>query len=72
MPDDQLQIAINERAHALWEAEGRPAGRSLEHWLKAEREVRADTETAAGGLRVPVQCAELEPEPSTPEVPSRR
>ena len=26
------------RAYAIWEAEGRPEGRDLDHWLRAERE----------------------------------
>jgi len=29
---------INQRAYALWEAEGRPDGRSGEHWQQATRE----------------------------------
>lgn len=33
---------IRERAHAIWDAEGRPAGRATEHWLQAERELAAD------------------------------
>ncbi len=31
--------AIAERAHALWEEAGRPAGRSEEFWLRAEAEL---------------------------------
>ncbi|MBD9451105.1 MULTISPECIES: DUF2934 domain-containing protein [unclassified Rhizobium] len=29
---------INQRAYALWEAEGRPEGRGGEHWQQAARE----------------------------------
>jgi hypothetical protein len=29
---------IRERAHALWEAEGRPADRAHDHWVQAERD----------------------------------
>ncbi|EPE94628.1 DUF2934 domain-containing protein [Rhizobium grahamii] len=29
---------INQRAYALWEAEGRPDGRSGDHWQQAARE----------------------------------
>jgi hypothetical protein len=32
---------IERRARAIWEEEGRPDGRSTEHWLAAERELRA-------------------------------
>lgn len=30
---------IRERAHAIWEARGRPQGQDLEHWLLAEMEM---------------------------------
>ena len=30
---------IEERAYALWEANGRPEGRALDHWLQAEQEI---------------------------------
>ena len=29
------------RAHAIWEEEGRPFGKHLEHWLRAQRLVAA-------------------------------
>jgi hypothetical protein len=32
--------AIRERAYFIWEAEGRPDGNSLAHWLQAEAEIR--------------------------------
>jgi hypothetical protein len=31
--------AIRERAYAIWEDEGRPEGRHLDHWLRAEAEI---------------------------------
>lgn len=33
----QQEIAL--RAYAMWEREGRPYGRNLDHWLAAEREL---------------------------------
>jgi hypothetical protein len=30
---------IRERAYAIWEKEGRPDGKSLDHWLQAEAEI---------------------------------
>ncbi len=60
MVHDPLHVAIRERAHAIWEREGRPEDRALDHWLEAEREVRAEAETAIGGLRVPMQRPEFE------------
>jgi hypothetical protein len=38
--------AIREKAYFLWEKEGRPVGKHLEHWLRAEIDI--DTETVAG------------------------
>jgi len=37
-----LEPTIPERAYYYWEQEGRPEGKSLEHWLRAEREARED------------------------------
>lgn len=31
---------ISRRAHEIWEREGRPEGRQVEHWLTAEAELR--------------------------------
>ncbi|WP_245214876.1 DUF2934 domain-containing protein [Roseomonas indoligenes] len=36
---DQEQGRIRERAHAIWEGEGRPEGRHAEHWQQAEQEM---------------------------------
>lgn len=38
---------IRERAYAIWEQEGRPAGKDLDHWLRAEAEIAADERDAA-------------------------
>jgi hypothetical protein len=32
---------IRERSYQIWEQEGRPAGRHLDHWLRAEQELVA-------------------------------
>jgi len=47
MSDDKREIAIRERAYAIWELDGRPEGHSLAHWLKAEAEIRSEKERAA-------------------------
>jgi Protein of unknown function (DUF2934) len=39
--------AIRERAYAIWEEEGRPEGRGLDHWLRAQGEVHTNTEQEA-------------------------
>jgi len=38
---EEMEQVISVRAYALWEAEGRPDGRALNHWLAAEQECRA-------------------------------
>ena len=37
--DEQVRARIRQRAQELWEADGRPEGRELQHWLEAEREI---------------------------------
>ena len=37
---DALQ-RIRERSYQLWDQEGRPEGRHLDHWLQAEQELAA-------------------------------
>jgi len=39
-PDHDSEIA--RRAYTLWEGEGRPSGKDLDHWLRAEAEVKAE------------------------------
>jgi hypothetical protein len=38
MPAGDEKDQIRERAYELWEREGRPHGRHLDHWVQAERE----------------------------------
>lgn len=38
MSPDQEET-IRSRAYAIWETEGRPEGRSIDHWLRAEEEL---------------------------------
>jgi hypothetical protein len=42
MPYGREQRAIRERAFAIWEHEGRPSGKNLVHWLKAEAEIKLE------------------------------
>jgi Protein of unknown function (DUF2934) len=34
-----LEQAIRGRAYAMWEEEGRPEGRHLDHWVRAKAEI---------------------------------
>ncbi|MCE6949551.1 DUF2934 domain-containing protein [Cereibacter sphaeroides] len=47
MTDDRHE-RISQRAHALWEREGKPEGRDAEHWRMAREEIEA--EDAAAGI----------------------
>jgi Protein of unknown function (DUF2934) len=42
---------IRERAHALWEAEGRPEGCEEEHWYKALRELAGSSTAKPNATR---------------------
>ncbi|KAB2660673.1 MAG: DUF2934 domain-containing protein [Verrucomicrobia bacterium] len=45
VPGDHDIIALV--AHQLWDAEGRPSGRDVDHWLEAERQVLAHRHATA-------------------------
>jgi Protein of unknown function (DUF2934) len=51
----QNEERIRQRAHEIWEREGRPEGRHEEHWARARRQLeeedgdRASAAPAAGG-----------------------
>ena len=49
--------AIRERSYLIWEREGRPEGRNLEHWLLAEAEIRAEPKAAIAATRAKVMPA---------------
>ncbi len=38
---------ITARAHRIYEAEGRPEGKAMEHWLQAEAQLAAERKGAA-------------------------
>jgi DUF2934 family protein len=43
MPTQQEQLfeeRVRQRAHLIWESEGRPEGKAQEHWKKAEEEIK--------------------------------
>ncbi|MFC3630691.1 DUF2934 domain-containing protein [Paracoccus angustae] len=41
--DHDHQERIRQRAHEIWESEGRPEGRDAEHWNRAEEELKNRT-----------------------------
>ena len=50
--DGNQESRIRERAHVIWEREGRPQGREIAHWAMASEEIAAEaakrTRAAAG------------------------
>ncbi len=53
----QNEDRVRQRAHEIWEQQGRPEGRQEEHWAQARREVEA-------GSGSPPPAAELDPSPT--------
>lgn len=49
--------AIANRAYQIWEREGRPDGKDMDHWLQAEREVAAEGKRTAKTGRTPRKTA---------------
>jgi len=71
MSDDREE-RIRTRAHEIWEREGRPEGRAMANWLKAERilsddaflEHEKEVEVEEGGIVPKVDPA---PSPFRPD-----
>jgi hypothetical protein len=75
--NEQRQERIRERAHRLWEEEGRPEGRADAHWLAAEAMERETTEAALldnvdAAVPAPEQQAAEPATPRADENPLRR
>jgi hypothetical protein len=45
---------IAKRAYALWEQEGRPDGRDLDHWLQAEAELTSSADGPLDAAATPI------------------
>jgi hypothetical protein len=62
---EDAESATRLRAYVIWEREGRPEGRHLEHWFLAQREIARTS--AAGGISGGESPAEQEQQaPSSP------
>ena len=65
MPDSHRDERVRELAYRLWEKRGRQAGRALEDWLAAERQLK-QTSPVEPPIKVPnppeVEAASVEPE----------
>ncbi|AXQ95805.1 DUF2934 domain-containing protein (plasmid) [Cereibacter azotoformans] len=47
------EARVRQRAYELWEAEGQPADRDQDFWLRAEAEIAAEAEAAAPAASAP-------------------
>jgi DUF2934 family protein len=58
--DRTWEEKVRERAHAIWEREGRPQNAAEQHWSRAEEELRAEEEAEklAASVRETVPEAE--------------
>lgn len=65
-----LRKRTAERAYALWEAEGKPHGRHLDHWCQAEAEATASGDT--GSTPNPQQESTASNETQKKKVPSQK
>lgn len=50
---DHDEEKIKIRAYLLWEQEGCPEGKHLDHWEAAEKELSKESETSAPDLQIP-------------------
>ena len=71
---DELEHRIRERAHKIWEREGRPADRAEAHWSAASAEIAAEAAQAAKP-KAPRKTAAARPKAApgvAPAAPKRR
>jgi DUF2934 family protein len=70
-----LEHAIRERAYAFWEQDGRPDGKALENWLRAEAEISgpaAEGITTDGKLIKPSRASRRQASPTKPGMSNQR
>jgi hypothetical protein len=68
---EDIENRIRLRARAIWEREGRPDDRHIEHWLQAEREIAQESaQPPAAGSSGGDSPAELEQRPPTSPHPA--
>lgn len=56
--DETIERRIRDRAYRIWEEEGRPAGRDVDHWLRAAQEVAAEDHARNGADEAAPPAAE--------------
>ena len=66
MGNGDLTERIRQRAYEIWESEGKPQGRGLIHWMRAETEIHEQAVAPNARLLAPTKS----PRKSVP--PSKR
>lgn len=62
---------VRDRAHAIWQAEGRPDGRHLDHWRQAQAEIEREKEAANSAAAAPASPTSSEAPAAAPEPPKK-
>ena len=55
---------IRQRAHEIWEREGRPKGREQEHWNQAVQEIESESSEAERGPIAPDPAVGISSDPA--------
>ena len=61
---------IRQRAHAIWEAQGRPHGQEQEHWEQAVRELMNGSSTPLSAA--PARVAKTSAKTSRPKLSTKK
>lgn len=70
MSDDR-QHRIRQRAHAIWESQGRPHGHDRDHWDQATREIDAEDKQPARAAAAANPKAAAKPK-AAPKAPAAK
>jgi hypothetical protein len=62
----EKQEMIRQRAHEIWESEGRPEGAELRHWQQASEELNSDDRNEAAMLQAAGERPDVDPPTHTP------
>lgn len=66
----ESQTKIAQRAYEIWEQEGRPDGRDLEHWLRAESVLRQGSTAGEVSAEAAAASSQKSRKNSTPRAAS--
>ncbi|RUV70509.1 DUF2934 domain-containing protein [Mesorhizobium sp. M5C.F.Cr.IN.023.01.1.1] len=65
--DDRIE-RIRQRAHEIWEREGRPDGREQEHWERATKEIDVEDGQSSENAQNPDAASTATGSPSAEQV----